>query len=139
MIRIYVYKDDTQILCQDFQHDDILIGRTSEADLLLTEVGVSRRHARLFKEGESWKINDLGASNGVYVTQPGGEPQAISSHEVSPGDQIHIEKYIINFETFDDASFLDMETMSGEIQQLRPGEADKFSDLGPVLDMDTES
>ena len=46
MIRIYVYKDDTQILCQDFQHDDILIGRTSEADLLLTEVGVSRRHAR---------------------------------------------------------------------------------------------
>ena len=32
-----------------------------------------------------------------------------------------------------------METMSGEIQQLRPGEADKSSDLGPVLDMDTES
>ena len=139
MIRIYVYKDDTQILCQDFQQTDVLIGRTSEADLLLTEVGVSRRHARLFKEGDVWKISDLGASNGVYVTKPGGEPKTITSEVVAPGDQIHVEKYVLNFETFDDASFMEMETMSGEIQELRPGKTDDTDDLGPILDMDTES
>ena len=139
MIRIYVYKDDTQILCQDFQQADILIGRTSEADLLLTEVGVSRRHARLYKDEDNWKISDLGASNGVYVTKPGGEPKAITSEAVSPGDQIHVEQYILNFETFEDESFMDMETMSGEIQELRPGDRLPDEDIGPILDMDTES
>jgi len=139
MIRIYVYKDESQILCQDFQQADILIGRTSEADLLLTEVGVSRRHARLYKEEDDWKISDLGASNGVYVTKPGAKPKAITSETVCPGDQIHVEQYILNFETFEDESFMEMETMSGEIQELRPGDRLPDEDIGPILDMDTES
>lgn len=139
MIRVYVYKEGAPILTQDFHQADIMIGRTSEADLLLADTGVSRRHARLFIEDESWKISDLGSSNGVYVTTPGSEPQPVSVEIVTPGDQIHIEHYVLNFETLDDESFMDMETMSGEIQELRP--ENKFQTRGPkdLLDLDTES
>lgn len=139
MIRIYVYKEGAPILTQDFHQADIMIGRTSEADLLLADTGVSRRHARLFIEEDEWKISDLGSSNGVYVTSPGNEPQPISVQNVVPGDQIHIEHYVLNFETLDDESFMDMETMSGEIQELRPENKVQTQGLKDLLDLDTES
>jgi len=139
MIRIYVYKEDTPILTQDFHQTDIMIGRTSEADLLLADSGVSRRHARLFMEGDTWKISDLGSSNGVYVTTPGNEPKPIGVEIVVPGDQIHIEHYVLNFETLDDESFMDMETMSGEIQELKPTTEAQTQGLKDLLDLDTES
>ncbi|MBU8899428.1 FHA domain-containing protein [Corallococcus sp. H22C18031201] len=46
---------------------ELKIGRQEGNDLLLTEGGVSRNHARVFEEGGSVFIEDLKSANGTYV------------------------------------------------------------------------
>jgi pSer/pThr/pTyr-binding forkhead associated (FHA) protein/tetratricopeptide (TPR) repeat protein len=46
---------------------ELKIGRHDSNDLVLTEGGVSRQHARLFVEGGKVLVEDLGSSNGTYV------------------------------------------------------------------------
>ena len=41
-----------------------LIGRVAEADCLLPEGCVSRRHAEVWREGERWLLRDLGSRKG---------------------------------------------------------------------------
>ncbi len=50
----------------------INIGRGPENDLVITSRfpdgdTVSRTHARIYREGTSWRVRDLGASNGTYI------------------------------------------------------------------------
>lgn len=47
--------------------DDIIIGRDPGCTLCLDRVSVSRRHARIFREGGRWFIEDLGSTNGLSV------------------------------------------------------------------------
>src|SRR5260370_4399961 len=46
--------------------EPILIGRATECQVQTQDAMVSRRHARIYWEGNYW-IEDLGSSNGVYV------------------------------------------------------------------------
>lgn len=46
---------------------ELSIGRQEGNDLLLTEGGVSRRHARVYVEGGQVMLEDLGSANGTYV------------------------------------------------------------------------
>ena len=46
---------------------DALIGRAEDCDLRLTGSGVSRRHARIEREGPLWVLRDLESRNGTFV------------------------------------------------------------------------
>lgn len=46
---------------------DLRIGRQDGNDLILTEGGVSRQHARVFLEGGKVLLEDLNSANGTYV------------------------------------------------------------------------
>ena len=46
---------------------DLRIGRQDGNDLILTEGGVSRQHARIFLEGGKVLLEDLSSANGTYV------------------------------------------------------------------------
>jgi pSer/pThr/pTyr-binding forkhead associated (FHA) protein/tetratricopeptide (TPR) repeat protein len=46
---------------------DLRIGRQDGNDLILTEGGVSRQHARIFLEGSKVLLEDLSSANGTYV------------------------------------------------------------------------
>jgi tRNA A-37 threonylcarbamoyl transferase component Bud32 len=47
--------------------DTISIGRAADNDIVLTEGGVSRYHARLDRSGQGWTVTDLGSTNGSYL------------------------------------------------------------------------
>ncbi|NDE60777.1 MAG: FHA domain-containing protein [Cyclobacteriaceae bacterium] len=68
---------------------EVVIGRSPDCDLVLEDVMVSRRHARLQqKEGKVW-IEDLNSSNGVYVNG-----KKITSKQVlSDKDKVRIGLY----------------------------------------------
>jgi FHA domain len=75
-----------------FDQLEVVIGRTSECDVILYESGVSRRHARIFADGPAFFIEDLGSSNGTKVNG-----SAVSKHELKEGDAIALGPVLFNF------------------------------------------
>lgn len=48
-------------------HDVTVIGRGGEAEILVAETGVSRRHAAIEQTGEGFILHDLGSTNGTTL------------------------------------------------------------------------
>ena len=51
----------------EIRHNRALIGRSSQADVVLPHDDISRRHALLWREGGQTWIRDLGSANGTSV------------------------------------------------------------------------
>jgi two-component system, cell cycle response regulator len=47
--------------------DNLMLGRSSDADIWISDDGVSRKHARLSLRGPTYTVEDLGSANGTYV------------------------------------------------------------------------
>jgi len=46
---------------------EYVIGRRSDCQVFVPDMRVSRQHARLWRDGEGWTLEDLGSNNGTYV------------------------------------------------------------------------
>jgi len=50
---------------------------------------VSRRHAEIWREGDTWKLKDLGARNGTFIRGDDGKFQRIADEQtLGDGDEI---------------------------------------------------
>jgi diguanylate cyclase (GGDEF)-like protein len=49
------------------QRNEVVLGRGSDCDIQVDRDSVSRRHARVFRNGDQWMVEDLGSTNGSYV------------------------------------------------------------------------
>lgn len=47
--------------------DGMILGRLATCDWLVEDASVSRRHARVIRDGETWLLEDLGSSNGTLL------------------------------------------------------------------------
>src|SRR3974390_3566507 len=68
----------------------VLIGRSSDLDMVLVEDMVSRKHARISMQGEQIWIEDLGSTNGTFVN---GEK--IKRARLKEGDRVLIGTSIL--------------------------------------------
>ncbi|AKF06147.1 FHA-domain-containing protein [Sandaracinus amylolyticus] len=78
---------------------EIVVGRSSELDMVLVEDMVSRRHAKLTVTGDQIFIQDLGSTNGTFVN---GEK--IKRARLQEGDRILIGTSIIKLVASDSAA-----------------------------------
>ena len=46
---------------------EYVIGRRSDCQIFVPDMRVSRQHARLWRDGEGWALEDLGSNNGTYI------------------------------------------------------------------------
>ena len=69
-----------------------IIGRSSENDITLPDLSVSRFHARIFPEESSWIIEDLGSANGIVIA---GE--RVDKTELTPGDTFLLGEVQLRF------------------------------------------
>jgi pSer/pThr/pTyr-binding forkhead associated (FHA) protein len=46
---------------------EAVVGRAPDVDFVLEDSLVSRRHARVFREGDAYVVEDLGSRNGIYA------------------------------------------------------------------------
>ena len=82
MVRLHVIPGEGAPFDVTASADALVIGRSSKCDLSIPDRFLSRRHARLFKDGDGWRIEDLESRNGTFVNGRRVEvPQA-----VRPGD-----------------------------------------------------
>src|SRR5450432_2983613 len=68
----------------------ILVGRSSDLDMVLVEDMVSRKHARIAMQGDQIWIEDLGSTNGTFVN---GEK--IKRARLKEGDRVLIGTSIL--------------------------------------------
>ena len=67
---------------------DVIVGRSKQADLRVSDGFVSRRHARLWLEDGNLMVEDLGSANGTFVNGV-----RISTRvRLDPGDQISFDE-----------------------------------------------
>jgi len=69
-----------------------LIGRIEDNDIVLDDSSVSRKHAKIAKEGGRYRLTDLGSHNGTFLN---GE--LIQSVLLNDGDQIKIGQNRLTF------------------------------------------
>jgi pSer/pThr/pTyr-binding forkhead associated (FHA) protein len=69
---------------------EIVIGRSSDLDMVLVEDMVSRKHAKIVTDGKAVSIQDLGSTNGTFVN---GEK--IRNVQLKDGDRILVGTSII--------------------------------------------
>ena len=73
---------------------EIVVGRSSDLDMVLVEEMVSRKHARIAYENEAVIIEDLGSTNGTYLN----EELLESPRPLHPGDHVRIGESEFSFE-----------------------------------------
>jgi len=93
---------------------EIVVGRSSELDMVLVEDMVSRRHAKLTVTGDQIFIQDLGSTNGTFVN---GEK--IKRARLTEGDRILIGTSIIKLVAADGANASEAKAKLEDVAQGR--------------------
>lgn len=74
---------------------EMTMGRDQAADIVLADQGVSRKHAKVTKEGEKVKLTDLKSSNGTFLNDkkiPSGGTVSLSKE-----DMVRVGNSILKF------------------------------------------
>lgn len=71
------------------------IGRSSNNDLFIDQESVSRHHARMTCDGDTYWLSDLGSTNGTYVN----DERIRAQRRLTDGDQVRIGRSILKFMT----------------------------------------
>src|SRR5262249_22543985 len=85
--------DSPEVGCRfDLVGDELIIGRSSDADIQVDRESVSRRHARLSNVEGAWQIADLQSTNGTYVNDAPARERSLSD-----GDYLKIGNAIFRY------------------------------------------
>lgn len=105
----------------EFDQDRVIIGRGAEADARIDNLGVSRAHAEIRREGAIYRLVDLKSNNGTFI-----DGRRIQNHNLNDGDEITIGKYCISFS-------------QGAIDDSEPAPAVGTAESGQTMIMDNSA
>jgi pSer/pThr/pTyr-binding forkhead associated (FHA) protein/tetratricopeptide (TPR) repeat protein len=70
----------------------VVIGRADDNDIVLSEIGVSRRHARVIVDDQGILVEDTGSGNGTFF-----HGKRVSRQPVGDGDEVVIDPFTLGF------------------------------------------
>jgi Protein of unknown function (DUF3662)/FHA domain len=70
----------------------LVMGRATDADITLTDPGISRHHARIVREGDDFIVEDLGSTNGTEVNG-----QLVKRRRLADGDRVRLGSSTLQF------------------------------------------
>src|SRR5207237_3423088 len=80
-----MFRADGQRRSFSVTRDMTVIGRREDCDLRIPLTDVSRKHARLVRDGDTLRLEDLGSSNGTYLNG-----QRVQEAILIAGDSVQI-------------------------------------------------
>jgi pSer/pThr/pTyr-binding forkhead associated (FHA) protein len=107
----------------NFNKETVCIGRDPDCEILIDNIGVSRRHATIERANGEYILTDLKSHNGTFV-----RGQRIYHHQLGDGDEFFIGKYSLSFEN------LDVETQDPKPQEESDLNAAGMQDMTFRLD-----
>jgi pSer/pThr/pTyr-binding forkhead associated (FHA) protein len=72
--------------------DRVSAGRSEQADILLDDVTVSRKHAEFVLDAGAYLVRDTGSLNGTYVNR-----NRVDAVVLTTGDEVQIGKFRMTF------------------------------------------
>lgn len=108
--------------------DDCIIGTGGDCDIVLEEISVSRRHARLKRGPDGWRLEDLGSTNATRINNR----RVVGIESFLPGDRLQFGNVIAELRLEDAAEF---EVAIGQ-PEPRPASARHLTDIPPTLASD---
>lgn len=99
----YSLNEDLIIGREPTSHDDVVAGTASPMILTDDTLSLSRKHARIVLEDWSVAVQDLGSSNGTYLSRAGqnetwGKVESGATMSLEPGDRLRVGGRIIQVE-----------------------------------------
>lgn len=76
----------------DIQDEAILVGRAEEAQLHFSHRSVSREHCRIWRDGDTYRVRDLGATNPTRLNDA-----VVAEATLADGDHLTIGENILKF------------------------------------------
>jgi len=76
----------------DIDATRVLVGRSQDADLCIAHKSVSREHCLVWRDGEDYRIRDLGATNTTRVNDA-----PVAEATLSDGDHVTVGESILKF------------------------------------------
>jgi diguanylate cyclase (GGDEF)-like protein len=76
----------------DIDASRVLVGRSHDADLCIAHKSVSREHCQLWREGDQYRIRDLGATNATRVNDA-----PVDEATLCDGDHVTVGESILKF------------------------------------------
>lgn len=97
---------------------ELHVGRDVTNDLVISDEKVSRRHARLYSEGDQYVVEDLGSTNGTFINGA----RLSGPHLLRAGEQITFgETSIVSYErTEEDPNATVMSTFAAAPSTVHP-------------------
>ncbi len=86
MIVLEVLSPDGVLAERRLSGETCVVGRSSSADLSIPDRALSRTHARLFRDAETWLVEDMGSRNGTRLNQR----PLLAPAVLQPGDVIEL-------------------------------------------------
>jgi len=72
---------------------ECVLGRSVSADIMINDPSISRRHALIEHEGNSFTIKDMGSQNGTFVN----EEQVVGRHSLHDGCTVRVGRIRFGF------------------------------------------
>ena len=66
-IRLVVRKEQDILTVRDLGDDVVYLGRSRKSEVVLSDTGVSRRHAKVYQKGGKVFVEDLKSINGTKI------------------------------------------------------------------------
>ena len=135
MARIVVRFNDTALSEVPLDKPVLTIGRSRKNDIVIDNRAVSRKHARIYREGPRFIVEDLKSLNGTLVND-----KKVSEWILSDSDQILIGKHTLVFVDENDRPISDtFETDRPAAEETPALETEKEPELlGKVYDPGSE-
>jgi pSer/pThr/pTyr-binding forkhead associated (FHA) protein len=75
--------------------DEMTVGRAADCDIVVDNMGVSRHHCSVVRDGTNWRVVDKGSNNGTFV---GGD--RINERQLKDRERIVLGKHQLVYDAF---------------------------------------